>query len=294
MMIDDSALSTVNCMKVTLFGTGSPIADANRAGPSTLVQAAGQHILVDCGRGCVMRLTGAGVFPPFLSAILLTHLHSDHISDLNDLVTSRWIMSPQPIVTHIYGPVGTQKVVDGLLQMLALDEQYRCDHHADLRSGPGMQITVTEVSPGDSFTLGDVRVVVGRTDHRPVAPTVGFRFEAEGKVATLAGDTVPCDELDALCRDADIYVQTVLRPDLVNAMKHMLPAQAPRLNDILNYHSSVDDAGRTAARCNVKTLMLTHYVPAMQPGQEDDWIAQAAAHFGGNIMVGPDLTSAEA
>ncbi|MGA1504863.1 MAG: ribonuclease Z, partial [Ilumatobacteraceae bacterium] len=46
-------------MKVTLLGTGSPIPDANRAGPSTLVQASGQHILVDCGRGCVMRLTGA-------------------------------------------------------------------------------------------------------------------------------------------------------------------------------------------------------------------------------------------
>ncbi|MFM8907561.1 MAG: MBL fold metallo-hydrolase, partial [Actinomycetota bacterium] len=83
-------------MKVTLLGTGSPIPDPNRAGPSTLVQAAGQHIVVDCGRGCVMRLTGAGVFPPFLSAVLLTHLHSDHISDLNDIVTSRWIMSPQP------------------------------------------------------------------------------------------------------------------------------------------------------------------------------------------------------
>ena len=245
-------------MKITLLGTGSPIPDANRAGPSTLVQAAGQHILVDCGRGCVMRLTGAGLFPPFLSAILLTHLHSDHISDLNDLVTSRWIMSPQPIVTHIYGPVGTQKVVDGLLQMLALDQHYRLDHHADLRSGPGMQITVTEVSPGDTFNIGDVRVIVGHTDHRPVAPTVGFRFEAEGKVAALAGDTVPCDELDALCKDADVYVQTVLRPDLIEIMKQMLPAQAPRLHDILDYHSSVEDAGRTAARCKVKTLVLTH------------------------------------
>ena len=106
--------------------------------------------------------------------------------------------------------------------------------------------------------------------------------------------SVPCDELDALCRDADIYVQTVLRPDMVNAMKQLLPAQAPRLNDILDYHSSVEDAGRTAARCNVKNLLLTHYVPAMQPGQESDWIAQAAAHFGGNIVVGPDLTSVEA
>jgi ribonuclease Z len=281
-------------MKITLLGTGSPIPDPNRAGPSTLVQAAGQHIVVDCGRGCVMRMTAAGVFPPFVSAILLTHLHSDHISDLNDIVTSRWIMSPNPIVTRIYGPVGTKKIVDGLRTMLSLDEQYRLDHHADLRSGPGMQIEVTEVSPGDMFSIGEVKVVVGRTDHRPVSPTVGYRFEAEGKIAALAGDTVPCAELDALCANADVYVQTVLRPDLVEAMKKLLPGQAPRLNDILDYHSSVEDAGQTAARANVKTLMLTHYVPAMQPGQEADWIAQAAKHFGGNIIAGPDLTSVEA
>jgi ribonuclease Z len=281
-------------MKVTLLGTGSPIPDPNRAGPSTLVQAAGQHIVVDCGRGCVMRMTAAGVFPPFVSAILLTHLHSDHISDLNDIVTSRWIMSPNPIVTKIFGPVGTKQIVEGLRTMLSLDEQYRLDHHADLRSGPGMQIEVTEVSPGDSFSIGDVKVVVGRTDHRPVSPTVGYRFEAEGKVAALAGDTVPCAELDALCADADVYVQTVLRPDLVDAMRKMLPAQAPRLGDILDYHSSVEDAGQTAARAGVKTLVLTHYVPAMQPGQEADWIAQAAKHFGGKIVAGPDLTSVEA
>ena len=280
-------------MKITLLGTGSPIPDPNRAGPSTLVQAAGQHIVVDCGRGCVMRITAAGVFPPFVSAILLTHLHSDHISDLNDIVTSRWIMSPNPIVTKIFGPVGTKKIVDGLRTMLSLDEQYRLDHHADLRSGPGMQIEVTEVSPGDMFSIGEVKVVVGRTDHRPVSPTVGYRFEAEGKVAALAGDTVPCAELDALCANADVYVQTVLRPDLVDAMRKMLPAQAPRLGDILDYHSSVEDAGQTAARANVKTLVLTHYVPAMQPGQEADWIAQAAKHFSGTIIAGPDLTSVE-
>ena len=289
-----NAPPTVVSMKVTLLGTGSPIPDASRAGPSTLVQASGQHIVVDCGRGCVMRMTAAGIFPPFLSAVLLTHLHSDHISDLNDIVTSRWIMSPQPIVTRIYGPVGTQKVVAGLRTMLELDAQYRNDHHADLRSGPGMQIEVHEVSPGDEFSVGEVRVKVGRTDHQPVQPTIGYRFEAEGKVAALAGDTVPCAELDALCDGADIYVQTVLRPDLVEMMKQMLPAQAPRLHDILDYHSSVEDAGQTAARARVKTLMLTHYVPAMQPGQESEWIAQAARHFTGRVIAGPDLTSAEA
>ena len=155
--------STVVMMKVTLLGTGSPIPDPNRAGPSTLVQAAGQHVVVDCGRGCVMRLTAAGVFPPFLSAVLLTHLHSDHISDLNDIVTSRWIMSPNPIVTHIYGPVGTAQVVAGLRTMLELDAQYRLDHHADLRANGPMEVDVVEVSPGDSFDVDDLAADINKS-----------------------------------------------------------------------------------------------------------------------------------
>ena len=281
-------------MKVTLTGTGSPIPDANRAGPSTLVQCAGQNILIDCGRGVAMRLVAAGVPAPFISAILITHLHSDHITDLNDLVTTRWILTPEATPTVIYGPLGTQKVVDGMMAMLTPDQKYRHDHHADLRSGPGMQIIVHEVVPGDEFKIGDARVIVGRTDHRPVIPTIGFRIEAEGKSVVLAGDTVPCDELDALCKNADIYVQTVLRPDLIELVKQFVPALASRSNDILDYHSNVEDAAKTAARAGVKTLMMTHYVPAMQPGQEADWLALATPHFNGNIVLGPDLTSAEA
>ena len=81
-------------MKITLLGTGSPLPSATCAGPSTLVQADNQHILVDAGRSVVMRLLAAGCPPPFVSAVLLTHLHSDHISDLNDVITTRWIASP--------------------------------------------------------------------------------------------------------------------------------------------------------------------------------------------------------
>ena len=280
-------------MKVTLTGTGSPIPDPNRAGPSTLVQCVGQNILIDCGRGVAMRLAAAGVPVPFLSAILITHLHSDHITDLNDIVTTRWILTPEATPTVIYGPPGTQKVVDGMMAMLTPDQKYRHDHHADLRNGPGMQVVVHEVLPGDEFKIGDARVIVGRTDHRPVTPTIGFRIEADGKSVVLAGDTVPCGELDDLCRDADIYVQTVLRPDLVELVKQFVPALASRTNDILDYHSTVQQAGQTAARNGVKKLMLTHYVPTMQPGSEDEWRALAAEHFSGEIILGPDLTSLE-
>ena len=279
-------------MKVTLLGTGSPVPSPTCAGPSTLVQAGTQNILVDAGRGVIMRLMGAMMPPPFLTAVVLTHLHSDHICDLNDVITTRWVASPAAGPLPIYGPVGTKKMVDGLLAMLSFDEGYRLDHHDDLRAAGGMKVEVHEVQAGESFTLGDVTVSVHATDHRPVAPTVGFRIEHDGVVAALAGDTIPCDGLYELCQNADIYVQTVVREDLVRTFAPLIPT-TERFLDILDYHSTVQQAGQTAAKCNVTTLLLTHFVPAIQPGQEEEWRSMAAEFFSGEIVVGPDLTSVE-
>jgi ribonuclease Z len=273
-------------IELTLLGTGSPIPNAETAGPSTLVRAGGATVLVDCGRGVVMRLAAAGVMPSGLSAVLLTHLHSDHISDLNDIITSHWVMNPMPAELPVYGPPGTARVVEAILEMLGPDQQYRLDHHDDLDHPPG--VTVTEIGPGDSFAVGAATVTVHETDHRPVHPTVGYRIEHAGAVAALAGDTVPCAGLDECCHDADLYVQTVIRRDLVE----LVPS--PRLQDILDYHSTVEQAAQTAARNGVRTLVLTHYVPPLQPGQEEQWRSLAAEHFSGEIVVGPDMTSVSA
>jgi ribonuclease Z len=272
-------------MKITLLGTGSPLPDPRRAGPSTLVRTDGTCVLVDCGRGVLMRLTAAGVLPPMLHALLVTHLHSDHITDLNDVITTHWIMAPKGFALHVYGPPRTREVVDAILASLAPDLQYRLDHHADLTWTP--DVVVTEVATGDRFTVGTATVTVGATDHRPVEPTVAFRIDDGGKSVVLGGDGVPCSGLDALCLGADAYVQTVIRDDLVR----MVPN--PRLQDILDYHSTVEQAGATATRAGVKTLVLTHYVPSLQPGQEDEWRRRAAAHFAGDIVLGDDLTSVD-
>jgi ribonuclease Z len=128
-----------------------------------------------------------------------------------------------------------------------------------------------------------VRVIAAATDHRPVEPTVGYRVEYDGKVVVLAGDTVPCEGLDTLCRGADVYVQTVLRDDLVR----MVPVQ--RFQDTVDYHSTVEQAAQTAARNDVKTLVLTHQVPTPAPGAEEEWVAIAKKHFSGQIVFGVDL-----
>ena len=128
-------------MQITLLGTGSPIPDPLRAGPATLVCAAGSTILVDCGRGVLMRLAAAGVPPPMLSAVLLTHLHSDHLTDLNDVITTHWVMSAEPVALSVFGPPGVQEVVDATLGALAPDIRYRLAHHADLTEPPMLDVT---------------------------------------------------------------------------------------------------------------------------------------------------------
>ena len=120
-----------------------------------------------------------------------------------------------------------------------------------------------------------------------VAPTIGFRVEYDGTSVVLAGDTVPCDSLDELAAGAGALVHTVIRKDLVNPM----PQQ--RIRDICDYHSSVEEAGATAARAGVGTLVLTHYVPSIVAGQEDDWRALAATKFDGPIELGDDLHRVE-
>jgi ribonuclease Z len=268
-------------IEVTLLGTGSPLPDPHRAGPATLVRAGDLTFLVDAGRGVVMRLAGAGSGPNALTAVLLTHLHSDHLTDLNDLVTTRWITTFERSPLTVLGPPGTAGVVEGVLAALAPDIRYRTIHPADLDGPP--PVDVREVGDGVVLEQGGVVVRVAPTDHRPVEPTVGYRIEHDGVAVVVAGDTVPCATLDALCAGADSLVVTAIRKDV------LADIPLPRLQDVLDYHSSVEEAAQTAERAGVGTLVLTHYVPALAPGSEDEWRQRAAAHFGGRIELGDDL-----
>jgi ribonuclease Z len=270
-------------MDVITLGTGSPIPDPNRAGPATLVRAGGRDLLFDCGRGVLMRLAAVLGGAPALARVLLTHLHSDHTTDFNDVVTSRWALSPVPAPLPVTGPPGTAAYVDRVLTMLTDDIGYRLAHHDDLTEGP--QVTVEEVADGLVLDEGGVRVVAAPTDHRPVHPTVGYRVEADGAAVVIGGDTVPCEGLDRLCAGADVYVQTVVRRSLIEQIPF------PRLQDILDYHSDIADAAATAARAGVSTLVLTHPVPPPQPGTEEEWIAEATAVFDGEVILADDLTT---
>jgi len=275
------------------LGTGSPLPDPNRAGPATLVRAGGLDLLFDCGRGVLMRLSAVPVGVGGLATVFLTHLHSDHVSDLNDLITTHWITSMAPTTLRVVGPEGTQAFVDRTLAVMRDDIGYRVGHHEDLTWEPMVEVTeIPERDPADAdggstvvFEQGDVRVLAAPTDHRPVHPTVGYRVESEGRSVVLAGDTKPCAGLDALCAGADLYIQTVVRRSAIEALP------LPRLLDVLDYHSDLAEAAATATRAAVGALVLTHPVPAPPPGSDlaAEWVAEAAEGFAGTVLLAEDL-----
>jgi len=272
-------------IEVTLLGTGSPMVDPNRAGPSTLVRAGSHLFLVDCGRGVLMRAAAVGVGAGNITALLLTHLHSDHITDLSDVITTRWISTFTRTPLPVYGPPGTAALVAATLEVLAPDIGYRIGHHPDITEPPAIE--VHEFTEGPIWDADGVRIRVAPTDHRPVEPTLAFRIEYADASVVLAGDTVPCAGLDEIAVGAGALVHTVIRKDLVA----LAPQQ--RLRDILDYHSSVEQAAATAQRAGVGTLILTHYVPPLQPGKEDEWRALAATEFDRQIELGDDLHRVE-
>lgn len=232
-----------------------------------------------------MRAAAVGSGAGAIRALFVTHLHSDHITDLNDVFTTRWVTSFSPDPLAVFGPVGTAQLMAATEAMLEPDIGYRLSHHADLTWRPSS--VTTEVTAGVVFERGEVRVIAGPTDHAPVTPTVGYRIEDRGRSVVIAGDTVPCEGLDRLCAGADALVHTVVRPDL------LAPIGLDRITDILGYHSSVADAAATAARAGVPTLVLTHMVPAPAPGSEQEWRDLATPHFDGTVVVAADLVTVE-
>ena len=147
-------------MQTIVLGSGSPLPDAERAGPSTLVRTQLGDLLFDCGRGVLMRAAAAGSSAGAVRGLFLTHLHSDHTTDLNDVITSRWVTSFQPNPLPVYGPRGTTGLLQATEAMLELDIGYRMAHHADLQWRPSAD--VTECEHGLVLEAGSVQRHGGR------------------------------------------------------------------------------------------------------------------------------------
>lgn len=105
------ATTNDSTMKVVLLGTRSgPAADAQRFGISTLVLAGGERLLFDCGRGLTTGMARLAINPADVTKVFLTHLHSDHIVSLPELLLFPWASQGRAAPLKVWGPHKTMSI----------------------------------------------------------------------------------------------------------------------------------------------------------------------------------------
>jgi ribonuclease Z len=267
-------------MQLILLGTGYPYPNAERAGPSCAVIIGKRVFVFDAGRGTVMRLAALGNLWPEISAVFITHLHSDHMDALPDLFHSTWEFG-SGVPFELYGPQGIQKSADAILQFYDADIHIRRDLTEKLHP-EGARINVHEIQEGTVYDRFGVRVTAFLVDHAPVKPAFGYRIDSGGRSIVISGDTLPSPNLIQYADGADILVH-----EAYVSSKPVSGARGTKPWGIYDYHTSAREAGEVAEKAKVKALVLTHLIPANAP--DNAFLDEAKKTFSGKIIVGRDL-----
>lgn len=265
---------------VLLLGTGYPRPDPERAGPSTVVIAGDAWFVVDAGRGATMRIAATDLKYAEMRGVFLTHLHSDHTAGLPDLFNTSWQFGRKTVPLELYGPRGTKKLANAMLEFFAEDIHLRRDL-LEKHPAAGATIRTHIVREGVIYDDGKVKITAFAVDHRPVVNAFGYRFESGGRTIVISGDTRPNDNLVRYAKDADVLVLEAYLPE--HFARVDTPEVAARLT---RYHTSAEEAGQLAAKAAVRKLVLTHLIPG---NAEETFRERAGRTFKGEIVVGKDL-----
>jgi ribonuclease Z len=268
--------------RVTFLGTGCPPAVMNRFGPSTLVEAGEQKLIFDAGRGAMQRLTELAVRWQDVQGVFLTHLHSDHVVGFPDLWLTGWLIVPgRNVPLPVWGPPGTAAMMSHLQQAYAYDVRIRTQN--DGASPEGASILAKEISEGVVYEKGGVKVTAFEVDHAPVKPALGYRIDYAGRSVVLSGDTRVSENLIRHAQGVDVLVHEVFVP----ATLQRAGVPPGRAKNIIDYHTTPEQAGDVFARVKPKLAVYSHV--CLPTATEQDLVPATRKTYAGPLQVGDDL-----
>jgi len=288
-----SAAITPCDFRVTLLGTGVPTPRPDRFGPSTLVQAGDQTLLIDAGRGATIRLYQLGVPMGRVDALLLTHYHSDHTVGIPDFWLTGWLQShyaQRSAPLRVIGPTGAKNLMSNLEKAYAADIKIRIADEKLPQQGVALAV---EEFAADSvvFERSGVKVTAFEVDHGDVIkPAYGYRIDYGGRAAVISGDTRYNENVVKYGAGADLLIHEVAtaRPELMSE---------PFIQRIMAHHTTAREAGLVFSRTKPRLAAYTHLVflasQKVPPATLDDLVAETRQTYGGPLEIGEDLMSFE-
>ena len=276
--------------RVILLGTkgGPRVGEAGRSNPSTLILINDVPYLVDCGYGVSKQLITSGVALNRLRYIFITHHHSDHNLELGPLFYNAWITG-LPVRVDAYGPPGMANMARDFFSYQKFDIDTRIEDEG--RVDPRTLFTAHEFDkPGVVLTNDDVKVSTCLVRHPPIKQSYAYRFDAKDRSVVISGDTAYAPELAEFAKGADVLVHEVMYLPGLEALLKRLP-DAKRLREhLMAAHTLPEDVGKIAAQAEVKTLVLSHFVPGDDASITDkQWAQGVRKYYKGPIIVGKDL-----
>jgi ribonuclease BN (tRNA processing enzyme) len=288
-------------MNVTLLGTGTPT-NPHRFQSAVLVEIGSNKLLFDAGRGTVHQLYQAGVEINHVNPVFITHHHFDHINDLFDVIIST-AMRGRDEELQIYGPSGTEKIVSALLEgVYASDIRFRIEEDKGIRRMGGCwaerpesitRVDVIDIEPGLSAETESWKVYADYVLHGDFAHVpdfmwrcLGYRIEAEGAVVAISGDTVLCDGIISLAKDADLLVQCCHLPKsrVTNpVMRYLTTSIVP----------SSGQVGAIAAQAGAKRMVIIHLSESISTENIAEIFADIRCDYRGEVLFGQDLMTIE-
>ena len=262
-----SAPETFDGLQIVVCGSASPLGNNPDRAQACLAVVTPEHFfLVDVGARSPMRIAQAQLPMNRLTAVMLTHFHSDHIAGLADVNLASWVAGRRASM-QVYGPEGVETVVAGFNQAYRLDRGYRVAHHGEglLPPSAGPMKAVT-FQPGLVWQDDDMTVTSILVDHHPIDPAVGYRFDYRGRSVVISGDTNASDNLFAAAAGADIVFHDALARDSLDIMQNAL-AKAGRSSfaqivaDVSDYHADTRTLEEAATAAGIEQLVLYHLVP---------------------------------
>ena len=269
-LIPSSNLPEEDSLSAVICGSRSPIPSPGRAQTCVMVRAGENIYIVDIGDGSASNLRNWGI--PFnkIKSVLLTHLHSDHISDLADLHLASWIMQKRKEKLDVYGPQGVGLVTKGFETAYEPDYFFRNTHHGD-QIAPldvaGLNPHTVDLNQPKIIDEDGLIVTAFEVVHDPVKPALGYRFDYKGRSLIISGDTSYSKNLIENSRDVDVLFHEAQANHMINLIRDFNLQRGADLNaklmeDITTYHTTPVEAAEIANLANVKHLIFYHLTPA--------------------------------